>query len=769
MIFFKKLLKYILGQVLFLIKNIISPNKISKSSIKSVIYSFNKKSKLLKRINNKGFNNIINVIDNSKNTKTTFNYNEMFVCASFNGVPETNAKLIILTSNSASKINTLVSQPDYIFIPLTGFFKHFFTIVKYLFFKVFFFNSFKFWNGFGFLLENKHKRKKEWARKFIPFQFSRINFLNTLYKNNIDFVVLRWFNEINSLESYKEDIDILINTKSLENLYDILDNQIGILPIDIYSSTGEEETSYAGLPYYPVEFATKILNNKELHKDGFFIPNNYYHLISLIYHVVFHKSLSSGLPINEAIQNNIIPKRNFKVLLKQILQDNNESIAELTLESLYLFLKAKGFIPQYDLILKLKGLKKDDWFNFVLKDIRNQYENKYTFVDGISIFLLRENAFNTKNINHMVNSFKDYGFELITHSKIKESNLEKAQKNIRGGKWDKGEYEINAGKPVYYFLVFDSFSKYPQGDYKHLYPNLENEKATKLKLELRFGLNSSHQFSMNSIHSSDDFFEAVFYLEQLGYNINEINKFITYCIKSKKDQSSDKFEVIKNLSRHSSRAKVELIKYKNTFAVKKTYKKDKLKFLEREVWFLNKIAYSSLVPKVLETNNNYAIMEYIDNAKSLDLMNKKMSFKSIIQFRSFFETIYKEGITILDINRSNVLLDKNNNLKFIDFEYAQEYQELPNKIIDIYELGKIQLDKVSVYPLGHESYENAYNLFWKRHVYLTKNQFFKYKNTNILRVLTTTNKFFFDLDFFVKQNFRRFYKLCKKEVKKVFV
>ncbi|WP_452220368.1 hypothetical protein [Lacinutrix salivirga] len=578
-----------------------------------------------------------------------------------------------------------------------------------------------------------------------------------LKNTTIDYVVLRWFDEIENIKDLNEDIDILISDSSIPIFSELIDGNVGVLPLDVYSSSGEDTTSYAGLPYYPREIAYSILENKVLHNNDFYVPDNKHHLLSLTYHVVFHKSLRSGLNIsNKGKLNKYSSKRNYESVLNQLFEINKLSIKEVDLKSLYVFLKKNNFLPEYDLLLKLKNLRNDTFYGFLVNDFRNDYLIEYNYIEGLSVFLLRDLANTNNNIKKIIKYFDEYGFDLIFHSLIPEKFLENAQKNIRGGKWDKGDFKINAGKPVYYFIIFDELSIRPKGKYKTLYPNLENVKATKLKIALRNSINKESDKSLNALHSSDDFFESVFYLKQLGFSEKHI-KYLNLELFNKKKQIETNYVVVKDLSRHGSRAKVELIKYKNSLAVKKTFKKTKLDFLNREIWFLKIMAQYNFTPKLLDYSVNYLITEFIDNDRNQDKI--EFSIKNIIQFRSFFEILYKKNITILDVNESNIIIDKFGNLKIIDFEFAQKYKKKPKSICEIYELGKIPIKEVEVFPFGHELYKNAYNLFWKNKILLTKRQFFKIKQPNLIKVLRPINKLLFNIN---DLNFKIFKKLKKK-------
>src|SRR5699024_3332487 len=52
-------------------------------------------------------------------------------------------------------------------------------------------------------------------------------------------------------------------------------------------------------PYFPPALGEEILKNKILYKETFYIPNNKYHFLSLIYHITYHKAEKSGLPLDE--------------------------------------------------------------------------------------------------------------------------------------------------------------------------------------------------------------------------------------------------------------------------------------------------------------------------------------------------------------------------------------------------------------------------------------------------------------------------------------
>lgn len=763
MISFKTVSKYILGQFLFVFKNIFYPTRIDIETIKTLFITAQKRDSVFNNFLKKKNKNFIYILDSLEFQNFNINHNNRVIHFDFTKFPETNADLLMFDNSSINKLSLLNNKPNYICISLITFLLNVFPILKFAFTKKYFFKTLKYWNGLDIVFESRNKNQNLTSRRYIPIEFSRIEFLKILCENKINNVVLRWFEYVELIDDPFEDIDILIETQHVKKFDKITYNKIGIFPLDVYSTTGEIETSYANLPYFPLKISEDILLNKVLWNDMFYVPNADYHLISMVYHVVFHKSLSSGVGIYEDIKMIENTKRDYISVLKDLFEKSAFSIDNITLTSLFCFLDKLGCLPEYDLLLKLQVLKNDKWLEQIKIKYKARYEADFDKVEGLTVYLLRDLAVSPSNIKMITEYLDLYGFKIIKQDYIKQTDFISVKQKIRGGKWDKGPFDINSGPPRYYFLVFDAFSKKPKEQYSVLYPNLENEKVIKVKLSLRDKINIKQEETLNGLHSSDDFYESIFYLEQLGYDKNNITSIIKDCILYKK-QYSTSYNVIKNMSRFALRAKVELIEYKGGLAVKKTYRVEHLDFLSREIWLLKELKDTSFVPELLEEGENYMIVEYIENALNLgENEDVRLKTKNIIQLRQFFEVLYNKHITILDANPSNVLIDLNDNIKVIDFEYAQLYKKRPLRIFNIYELKKIELKNVIVYPGGHENIKNAYNKFWKYRIYLTRIQFFYIKNEFFLNSFIRVNKYFFSIEKFLIITLKRIFRMFRRE------
>ena len=739
----KRTLKYFYILLLYFIKNIIKPSKKNFKNKPALFISRAEGEKFKGKIAYKGYNNYLIIvkekpIDNNKyqSSRILFNEHQIF---------ESNAEIAFFKPKTFSISSLPVKKYDYIFISLIDFFRNFKSIFYYFIKSQYYIKSILFFPTFGLLCEKRNKHILGQARNFIPFNYSKVDFLKKIKSIGVNSVVLRGFENIDKINTYKEDIDILIDSKGINKLKALLNNQIGFLPLDLYSDIGETQTSYNGLPYYPFRLAKQILENKESTKYGFYIPNKQQHLLSYIYHIVFHKSVKSGIKITDNVENDFKSKKNYLCIVEKLFEKNKVKLNKYTLEELFYFLKKNNWFPEYDLVLKLHHQKQDLWYNHLFKFYRNDVLKSFQYTKGISVFFLREKACNENKIELFNKKISTFGFYNIDSFEINNKVQESVNNNVRGGKWDIGPYEINAGYPKYCFILYDPFYTKPDEVFSKQYPHLENKKSAQVKLLLRNELNAVSKKSMNSIHSSDDFYEAIFYLHKLGFSEMQIKKIIDSAITIQSSVET-KYKVIKDYSRFAVRSKVELIEYKGNRAILKRYKSNKLEYLENEIWFLKNFQEHPLVPKFIYSDDNYLIIEYFENAKMLSDSDVNMSINHILQLQSFFKLLYRKGVTLIDVNPTNLLLTKDNNLKIIDFEYAQKYIVKPKKIQEIYELSSFSIENVKKFPSGHEHIIDAYATFLLKKTFLFKNQFLTLKNPSIISFIRTINKFFISLN-----------------------
>ena len=184
---------------------------------------------------------------------------------------------------------------------------------------------------------------------------------------NLDYIVLRWAS-IDSIITTDEDVDILISSESAPQLMDILTNNKGVIPLDIYSDDGSMGLDFKGAPYFPKKISKILLKKKILYNDIFFAPDNYGKLISFVYHITYQKA-------NPKILKDQSTNKYRSELLK-LLSINKVNIKIDNLLHLHNYLANLNFSPSYDL-LKLYSKKKPK--NTFFKELINKYNLK---IDG---------------------------------------------------------------------------------------------------------------------------------------------------------------------------------------------------------------------------------------------------------------------------------------------------------------------------------------------------------------------------------------------------
>ena len=112
---------------------------------------------------------------------------------------------------------------------------------------------------------------------------------------NLDYIILRWFYNLPHIDE-GEDIDILISDDDYCEMEKYMQNEKTDYKFDIY------RVSYCDwghvMPYIHPEFAKTLLMNKIIYKSLYKVPSNYFYFMVLIYHIVYHKGISSDIRID---------------------------------------------------------------------------------------------------------------------------------------------------------------------------------------------------------------------------------------------------------------------------------------------------------------------------------------------------------------------------------------------------------------------------------------------------------------------------------------
>lgn len=556
------------------------------------------------------------------------------------------------------------------------------------------------------LLKNR-LRKNRGKRRYIHPKLGVEGFFKELKQRNLSYCVLRWFENLPSVE-VGEDIDILVADEDIYDLEPLLTGTKSYgTPCDIYTVSGLPGTSYRGIAYFPAHLAREILNTSVLQDGLVRVPDPRRHLLSMAYHAVYHKGYESGVP-SEIGQSVLIESvdHNYPEVLHECARKAGMKAPEMTLEGLDHYLHEHEWRPPGDALEKLS--KRNQWINdYFFSNI----PEKEAYWEGFSVFIVRESGLDY--IDLVRSMLFDSGFQILFENRIEGQQQSTAAKNLRGGNWNRGPWPVSGGLPAYIFAVHDCFPISPNKELSEKHPGLKNSRLMDTKIRIRDAINRKklrHQ-RCNILHSADNPHQAIEYFHTAVGNDRQLDKIETK-LEEIHSLMSPRFSVIMELPGHCRRAKVELIRYKDGEAVVKTYRPERERFLQRELLARELGSELKEMSPILEYGENYLILpryhDQMNRRKPLPLWILHRTREIILYFRG-------KGYELIDFKPKNILLDKTEGMKIIDFEFLQEGSKSEKGIKGNYCWYKPDENFGGDLPLGRVSRRTNYYLHWFSH------------------------------------------------------
>lgn len=542
---------------------------------------------------------------------------------------------------------------------------------------------------------NRKYQKEKATRHYLSPEMSLDNFFNRLNEKQLKYVILRWFDEI-PFENINEDIDLLVSDNDIEEIQGIMNERVGILPFDIYSCSGLSGSDFKNMAYYPPYLAEHIIGNRELWNGKYYIPNKKNHLLSLMYHAVYHKGEKSGIPVERNTEGlREATDHDYIEVLQKLAHENNIIVKEWTLKYLHSYLNEEGWAPATDTLRKL-GFGKDEWAIEVASQNNVHFEKK----GEVMVFVIRDWTVRRGLANYITDWLEKEGLNIVKEVILNPEERRNAAQKLRGGNWGKGPWPVSGGDPAAILVVYDYHPKPLNARMQKKYPHVSNEKYL-LKEKIRKEINDSlpKLEQTNIMHSADDEIESMEYImavcpqimEQLKETIGKWDK-----------NYSTKEIVIADVSEHKRRAKVEVIDYQGKKAVKKTYKAQRERFLNREKYVYGELSKEcEFIPALIESGDNYIIIPYFETVKfsSNPYLKNRMLRKYKKEILAISEFFYQKGYALIDFHPGNLLITKNG-LKVIDFEFLYQYENVPKSSRDSFDLIGFPDDFQEDKPLG---------------------------------------------------------------------
>ena len=545
------------------------------------------------------------------------------------------------------------------------------------------------------------------ARRFINPKYSLDEFFDHINQRNIRYVILRWFETLPKIVP-GEDIDFLVDDRDLDAFNEFLVpyGYNNAQKVDVYTPTGQLGTAYQDVPYYQANLAFEILDNRICFKHKYYVPSSLQYLLSLAYHVVYHKAEDSGLPCSRSSSPKGHADHDYQKVLSLLCRQTGSDEPEYTLEGLHEFLYQRSWAPSIDLIRKYDQNRKGWLSSFFPKSYND---------DGLSgaltVFVLRERGLQMGLYEELKNALLMAGFEIIYHANLSGDAKKQAGFKLRGGNWGKGPFPISGGFPAAAFVAYDQMPSEPSEKVKKQHPFVNNMLSLDIKTYIRKMCNQRlpAQQHFNPLHSCDDNIEAREYIDIL--------------FKEQKEEIYDKLQqvvnsfhtvipVISDLTKFGRRAKVELIQSNGSPNILKTYKSGRKRFMEREIFAFGTLSKRiPYIPKLLDQGDNWLKIEYIKESNQSS--KGSLILKHLHQLFDFMNHLFGANYAHLDFNPNNILFTEDERMYVVDYEFLYPYIQRPANIMESYDIAGYPNDLQSDKPAGGFKYINH---LWRHHV-----------------------------------------------------
>jgi hypothetical protein len=357
--------------------------------------------------------------------------------------------------------------------------------------------------------------------------------------------------------------------------------------------------------------------------------------------------------------------------IRQLARETGAGFSDpLRLDELDRHLAAFGWEPPHDVLRRLSS-----WNSWAAAKLHASLATQDPEEPGMVAFFVRREVVARGLQSDIASTIEACGFEVLQAIDLDDEQMDMAAKAARGANWGGGALPVNGGPPVSIIFAYDVFPSPVTDDVRERYPFLDNGRALVAKLMcrqlIRDRMPAKERF--NPVHSTDDSIEA-WRVVRMFTPENEPK--LRELTESRKAAIATEYEVVKMLTRKAARAKVELIRYKGGLAVKKTYRENCLRFLDREASFMDAVSPDrpEILP-VLERGRNYFIMPFVEGRPMRQGLlgrsyPKLMTLKQIRTMADLLRYLFSRGYDPIDLAPHNLIVDRKGQLTAIDFEFV---------------------------------------------------------------------------------------------------
>jgi hypothetical protein len=366
------------------------------------------------------------------------------------------------------------------------------------------------------------KRRYHDALHFIPHRLQLGGLFRKLRQENIEYVVLRWFESLPEFEP-TGDIDLLVADEDFSRVLQILRSGPAIRPCDVYTPSGLRESSYLKASYYPPQLACRLLTNAGDHRGFCRVPSERDYFHSLAYHAIYHKGPESNLPGADAYRrHDRRSSRDFTSILANMAGRLGIDV-EISLEGLHEYLARHDWAPPPDLIVRMAAsAPRNRW----LQELATRENGNLSVDPRLTVFIIRESALDAGVHEQIISMIEHYGFVPLARKRLSAAEVQHGAPRTRGGNWGPGPDDHLGGLPAILLVTYDPNPLPPTRSQRKRFPLVTNA-HTLAKEEIRRRVNQliAPRHPINGVHSSDYGAEAHHFLHVFAAElVPEINE-----------------------------------------------------------------------------------------------------------------------------------------------------------------------------------------------------------------------------------------------------
>lgn len=544
-------------------------------------------------------------------------------------------------------------------------------------------------------------RRPARARHYLSPVWGVQGFIRHAEDAGLHYAALRWFETLPELEP-GEDLDILVADQHLDKLHELLAEEPGTIPVDVYSETGLSGADYQGVAYYPPPLARALLERAVHHASGCRVPCAEDHLRSLAYHAVYHKGDRSGLASSLLDRRVEDPEHDYEAALATLSQAVGVDL-ELTLEGVDDYLGREGWRPPLDTLRRLAV--SNPWIErrFLLAEEPSLGEPE------TAVFFLRERATQVVPVDEVLRELDHLGFDVVTVRDLDAPARERCAAEARGGNWGRGPFPVSGGAPATVIVALHHGPPPPRPGVRRRYPRLSNMDVLRAKRRIRdlvaARIEPSQQF--NPMHSADTDSEA---WEYIALALPDDVANLRAEVQRRREGYRTDVPVLRLLSR-GRRAKVEIVESRHGMAVRKTFAEGYLRHMERELEGMRLLRpHIPEIPEVLETGPNWFTTRYYENQlEGIGDGQRLVPLPLVRAMVDVLRRIHEQGFDVVDAKPQNFLLDPRHGLKIIDLEFLHRYETEPPEFASSYSFVGVPADYRGDVPFSW-----SYDWRWRR-------------------------------------------------------